>query len=132
MSRHHDGHEPVLRVEDLSVTFFVRQSFFRARPIKAVSDVNLELARGETVAVVGESGSGKTTLGRATLHLAPISAGRIVFEGSDVGELEGADLIEDAGPPARGGNAILVDRQRSRVRLEAGSGFDPGASAIDP
>ena len=31
-----------------------------------VSDVILQLPRGETLAVVGESGSGKTTLGRAT------------------------------------------------------------------
>ena len=47
---------------------------------------------GETVALVGESGSGKTTLGRATLHLVPISSGRIVFEGTDVGALEGREL----------------------------------------
>ena len=93
MSRHHDHDDPVLRIEDLSVTFFVRQSFFRSRPIQAVSKVSLELALGETVAVVGESGSGKTTLGRATLHLAPISAGRVIFEGSDIAGLEGADLM---------------------------------------
>ena len=93
MTWHRDRDEPVLRIEDLSVTFFVRQSLFRTRPIQAVSTVNLVLALGETVAVVGESGSGKTTLGRATLHLAPISAGRVVFEGSDIGQLEGADLM---------------------------------------
>ena len=84
---------PLLSIEDLSVTFYVRQSLFRTRPIKAVSKVDLALAPGETVAVVGESGSGKTTLGRATLHLAPISGGRIIFEGSDVGELEGKELM---------------------------------------
>ncbi len=84
---------PLLRVEDLSVTFFVRTSFFATRPIHAVTDVDLDLAKGETVAVVGESGSGKTTLGRATLHLAPISAGRILFEGVDIGTLAGHDLL---------------------------------------
>ena len=93
MSRHPERDEPVLRIEDLSVTFFVRQSFFRSRPIRAVSEVNLALALGETVALVGESGSGKTTLGRATLHLAPISAGRVVFEGSDIAQLEGKELM---------------------------------------
>lgn len=93
MSRHPDRATPVLRIEDLSVTFFVRQSLFRTRPVHAVSGVNLVLALGETVAVVGESGSGKTTLGRATLHLAPISAGRVVFEGTDIAELEGKELM---------------------------------------
>ena len=93
MSRHSDRATPVLRIEDLSVTFFVRQSLFRTRPVHAVSGVDLVLALGETVAVVGESGSGKTTLGRATLHLAPISGGRVVFEGTDIGELEGKELM---------------------------------------
>jgi oligopeptide/dipeptide ABC transporter ATP-binding protein len=65
----------------------VRTSWFATRPIAAVSDVDLDITRGETVALVGESGSGKTTLGRATLHLVPISSGRIVFEGTDVGTL---------------------------------------------
>jgi peptide/nickel transport system ATP-binding protein len=84
---------PVLQVEDLSVRFFVRKSFFSTRPIDAVTEVSLDLARGETVAVVGESGSGKTTLGRATLHLAPVTAGRIVFEGTDVASLGGKELL---------------------------------------
>jgi oligopeptide/dipeptide ABC transporter ATP-binding protein len=84
---------PVLRVEDLSVTFHVRASLLRTRPVRAVRGVSLELAKGETVAVVGESGSGKTTLGRATLALAPVSAGRIVFEGRDLAALAGADLL---------------------------------------
>jgi oligopeptide/dipeptide ABC transporter ATP-binding protein len=87
----HDG--PVLRIEDLSVTFYVRKSLFATRPIRAVSEVSLDLAKGETVAVVGESGSGKTTLGRATLRLTPISAGRIVFEGVDIAELRGSGLL---------------------------------------
>ena len=85
--------EPVLRIEDLSVTFHVRQGLFSSRPIQAVRAVDLVLKLGETVAVVGESGSGKTTLGRATLHLAPISTGRVVFEGTDIADLHGPDLM---------------------------------------
>lgn len=84
---------PILSIEGLSVEFFVRKSFFSTRPIRAITDLDLEIDKGETVAVVGESGSGKTTLGRATLHLAPIGAGRIVFEGTDIAELEGRDLM---------------------------------------
>jgi len=79
---------PVLRIEDLSVRFDVRASMLRTRPIAAVTQVSLELATGETVAVVGESGSGKTTLGRATLRLVPAAEGRVVFEGEDIAELQ--------------------------------------------
>jgi oligopeptide/dipeptide ABC transporter ATP-binding protein len=82
----------VVRIEDVSVDFFVRSSFFSSRPVHAVRGVSLELVRGETVALVGESGSGKTTLGRATLRLVPISAGRILFEGSDIHALAGKSL----------------------------------------
>ena len=85
--------EPVLRVEGLSVTFYQRKNLWSVRPIHAVNEVDLEVTRGETVALVGESGSGKTTLGRATLHLAPISAGRIVFEGTPIADLEGDELM---------------------------------------
>ncbi len=84
---------PVLGIEHLSVRFFVRQSFFSTRPIAAVTDVSLDLAKGETVAVVGESGSGKTTLGRATLRLAEATGGRVVFEGQDVAGLQGAAMM---------------------------------------
>ena len=38
---------------------------------------------GETLAVVGESGSGKTSLVRAALGLVPMSAGRVVFCGTE-------------------------------------------------
>ena len=55
--------------------------------MRAVDDVDLELRRGEVVGLVGESGSGKTTLGRAILGLAPVTAGRIVFDGQDVAGL---------------------------------------------
>ena len=87
------GDGPILRIENVSVDFFVRKSFFSSRPIHAVTEVDLELAKGETVALVGESGSGKTTLGRATLHLVPIAGGRIIFEGEDIANLSGKDLM---------------------------------------
>ncbi len=84
---------PILRIERVTVDFFVRTSFFSTKPIHAVTDVSLDVTKGETVALVGESGSGKTTLGRATLHLVPITGGRIIFEGTDVGDLRGKELM---------------------------------------
>lgn len=51
--------------------------------IKAVTDADLTIRRGESVGVVGESGSGKTTLGLALLRLLP-SGGEVVFDGQDL------------------------------------------------
>ena len=93
MSQVRPADEPVLHIEGLSVTFYQRRNLWSSRPIHAVNEVDLTIARGETVALVGESGSGKTTLGRATLHLAPIADGRIIFEGTDIADLDGDDLM---------------------------------------
>jgi ABC-type multidrug transport system fused ATPase/permease subunit len=52
------------------------------RPV--LSDVALEIRRGETVAIVGPSGSGKTTLGDLILRLFDVSAGTIRYDGTDI------------------------------------------------
>ena len=43
--------------------------FSRAAPVRAVTDVDLEIRAGEAVGLVGKSGSGKSTLGRLLLGL---------------------------------------------------------------
>lgn len=45
--------------------------------VTAISDVSLEVARGEIVTLVGPNGSGKTTLLRALLGLVTLSAGEV-------------------------------------------------------
>lgn len=73
--------EPLLDVRGLTVEFNVG----RRRPaLRAVDDVDLTVAPGETVGLVGESGSGKTSIGRAILGLTPITNGAISFEGADI------------------------------------------------
>jgi peptide/nickel transport system ATP-binding protein len=79
----------LVEVRDLTVEFPGKG--FRAAPFRAVHDVSLDIAAGETLGVVGESGSGKTTLGRAILGLAPIAAGTITFDGRDITHLERRD-----------------------------------------
>ncbi|GAB6112196.1 ABC transporter ATP-binding protein [Desulfomicrobium salsuginis] len=63
--------------------WFPQGKTFLGRPtsfIKAVTDADLTIRRGESLGVVGESGSGKTTLGLALLRLLP-SGGEVVFDG---------------------------------------------------
>jgi peptide/nickel transport system ATP-binding protein len=63
----------------------------------AVRRVDLELERGETLALVGESGSGKSTCALALLQLLPPTArvaGSVFFEGRDLLTLGPADLCD--------------------------------------
>ncbi len=50
----------------------------------AMSDVNVEVAAGENVAVVGPTGSGKTTLAAAVARLYDVSSGSVSIDGVDV------------------------------------------------
>ena len=70
----------VLRAVNLSKTFHAAGT-----PLRAVDDVSLELAAGETLGLVGESGSGKTTLAKLLLGLIAPDAGSTL-------ELDGTPL----------------------------------------
>jgi peptide/nickel transport system ATP-binding protein len=78
------GDTPVLVVDKLSKSFFLREGLFGKREFKAVKDVSFTLARGKTLGVVGESGSGKTTVGLTLLRLHQATAGTAMFEGRDL------------------------------------------------
>ncbi|MEU9158011.1 ABC transporter ATP-binding protein [Streptomyces sp. NPDC048417] len=70
----------VLEVTGLDVHYGARRQRRRA-----LHDVSLSVAPGETVGIIGETGSGKSTFARAVLGLVGASAGRIVIGGEDVG-----------------------------------------------
>lgn len=74
--------ENLLTVDDLVVAYPVKG--FRARPYQVLHGISVAVKPGETLGVVGESGCGKTTLGRAVLGLAPVTEGKVVFDGQDI------------------------------------------------
>ncbi|HEY3681282.1 MAG TPA: oligopeptide/dipeptide ABC transporter ATP-binding protein [Bradyrhizobium sp.] len=78
---------PLLDVQNLVVEYAVG-----GKTIHAVSDVSLQVARGETLGLVGESGCGKSTLGRAVLQLRPSEGGRVLFDGEDLTAMRGESL----------------------------------------
>ena len=61
-------------------------------PKTVVQDIDLDVAPGAVLGLVGESGSGKSTIAMAVMRLLETSAGRIVFEGTDVTHAAGAAL----------------------------------------
>jgi oligopeptide/dipeptide ABC transporter ATP-binding protein len=91
--------EVLFRLEGLEVHFPIRGGFLdtilrRSRGVvRAVDGIDLDLRRGEVLALVGESGSGKTTTGRVIVKLTPQTAGRLMFEGKDVSGLWGTNAL---------------------------------------
>ena len=60
--------------------------------VQAVTEVDLEIQRGETLGLVGESGCGKSTLGRTILRLLEPTTGRIVFDATDLTQMSQRQL----------------------------------------
>jgi len=83
---------PLLRVRNLTKEFVVRAHRGGPTRLRAVDDLDLDLAPGETVGLVGESGCGKSTAGRSILRLIEPTAGTIHFDGIDFRSLKGQRL----------------------------------------
>ena len=90
---------PLLNVTNLTKDFAVpaRGGWLRKRlslktrnraeaiPLRAVENFSLKLMPGECVGLVGESGCGKSTTSSMIMRLLDPSAGRIEFDGVDIG-----------------------------------------------
>ena len=87
--------KPFLQVEHLKTYFDVPGSLFTPKQVvKAVDDVSLEIALGETLGLVGESGCGKSTLGRTIVRIKNPTAGKIYVDGKDVTQIKKSELPE--------------------------------------
>jgi peptide/nickel transport system ATP-binding protein len=86
--------DPLVIVDHVVREFPITKGVLQRRvgSIKAVSDVSLQIGRGETFGLVGESGCGKTTLGRLMTALEAPDSGSIRFDGTEISALRGAAL----------------------------------------
>ena len=62
--------------------------------IQALKGVDLEVQRGEIVAMIGANGAGKTTTLKTIVRLLPIAEGTITYDGQDLGPKEVEDTVE--------------------------------------
>ena len=77
------GRDPLLRVEAITVRFGALQ---------ALSDVSVDVHRGEIVAIIGPNGAGKTTLLNVISGFYHAQQGRIFYEGKDRTHLKPFDV----------------------------------------
>ena len=103
---------PLLAARGLTHTFHRRRGLGRRVSVRAVDGVDLDLERGECLALVGESGCGKTTLARCLSRLIEPDHGQVEFDGVDLLALE----------------APALRRMRRRIRMV----FQSSSQAFDP
>ena len=65
---------------------------YPSRTSHALDDVSIQIRRGEVVALVGENGSGKTTLAKVLAGLYAPEAGRVLWDGIDLREVDASSL----------------------------------------
>lgn len=81
----------ILKIENLNLVFNLMSGVFQA-----LYNINLELDKGETLAIVGESGSGKTMTAMSVLQLLPntakITSGKIIYDNKNLLELSAVQM----------------------------------------
>ena len=89
--------QPLVSIRNLEVAFQAG-----AKTVHALNGVNLEVGRGEAVALIGESGSGKSVTLRALMRLHPPRRtrmrGRMQVDGRDVLAMNSRELAAMRGP----------------------------------
>ena len=86
------GNHTLLEIRNLRTYFYIR-----GHVAKAVDDVDLTIASGQTLGLVGESGCGKSVTAHSIIGLIPdppgkIVGGRVLFEGTNLLELPEAKM----------------------------------------
>lgn len=84
----------ILSVDGLKTYFPVKGGIIRKTVgyVHAVEDVSFTIKEQETFGLVGESGCGKSTTGRSILRLIEPTAGKVMFDGSDLCSLSTEDM----------------------------------------
>jgi branched-chain amino acid transport system ATP-binding protein len=106
----------VLTLEDVHVSYSGSE---------ALRGVDLALSKGELVAVIGPNGAGKSTLLRTISGLVRRSAGKITFDGNDLGAFEPDEIVRRGIIHVPEGRMVL-GRMSVRENLLLGAYSGPG------
>ena len=120
---HTDDAGPLLEVRNLRKYFPLRGGIFSQKTagVKAVDDVSLKVARGETLGLVGETGCGKTTVGRCVVRLYKPLEGQIFYRHRNG---DGQSSVVDL--------ATLTERELRAYRRDIQMIFQDPYSSLDP
>jgi len=78
-----DSGEPLITARDVSVVFDGNA---------VLREIDLEIPRGQTVAIIGESGCGKTVFLKTMIGLVRPTSGEVIFDGRDLTKLNDKQL----------------------------------------
>ncbi len=73
----------LLEIKNLSKLYPIKRGFWSrtVNNVRALSDINLRINKGEIIGLVGESGCGKSTLGKSLLRLIEPTTGEVFYSG---------------------------------------------------
>lgn len=77
----------ILDIKNMNISFFQYEKGLKRRKLNVVRDLDLELRKGEIMAIFGASGSGKSLLVHAILGLLPYNGfyeGEVFYKGQDL------------------------------------------------
>ncbi|MFC2025839.1 energy-coupling factor ABC transporter ATP-binding protein [Chloroflexota bacterium] len=80
----------ILQVEKLDYRYATREDY-------ALLEIDLDIQRGEFLAIIGQNGSGKTTLIKHFNGLLKPTKGRVIVEGKDTKDLPTSELAKSVG-----------------------------------
>lgn len=88
--------KPLIEITNLKKYFPIRGGIFSKKvgDIKAVDDITFTIGEGEIFGLVGESGCGKSSAGRAISNLYKPTAGKVVFDGEVIFDVDENYYIE--------------------------------------
>jgi peptide/nickel transport system ATP-binding protein len=109
-----DNNDNVVEIENLKMYFPITRGLLRRRigEVKAVDDISFTIRKNETLGLVGESGCGKTTTGRCILRLYRPTAGKILFNGTDI--------------------SVMKENKLREIRSDMGSIFQDPYGSLNP
>lgn len=84
-----DNSETLLSISNISISFLQYTQGLRQNTLKVISDLTLDIKKGEIIAILGSSGSGKSLLAHAILGILPKNAqlsGEMKFEGKNLNQ----------------------------------------------